>query len=428
MSNPILVAQDFVQVPTNPAAPPSGFIRVFSKQDGGTYQIDATGLVTRLDNEDVVSILGNITGEPTGFPNRTDSLLSFDASTRTFSLSPVLDFFIVYLRGVEFVFDSPVSVVLSDVTGLHYVYFDVDDGLIKTTTVFSPDLYRKHAIVTIIYYRSTEQSTVYFAEERHGIVMDGATHAHFHTTLGFQIIQGGSLTELQVDEDGSLDSHAQIGIQSSICSDEDITISIPAQIKPAQIPVYYRIGSSSNWFRASPTGFPILLSEGIPQHNSVVGGDWVLSDVVDNEYYLVHILACNDVDHPYAALLGGSYNTKSRARDAAILEFSLLSGLPFAEFKPLATIIYHYKTSFANSVNSAIISTDEGDDYIDWRRSNPFGIVLGSTGGSSEVISGDSPVFIQDEQPIHNGKYLWVQTNVGGDPTKFTFFFEDGNP
>ena len=46
------------------------------------------------------------------------------------------------------------------------------------------------------------------------------------------------------------------------------------------------------------------------------------------------------------------------------------------------------------------------------------------SGGSS--IAGDVPVFIQDTQPLHTGKYTWIQTNIDNDPNSFTVWFEDG--
>lgn len=34
------------------------------------------------------------------------------------------------------------------------------------------------------------------------------------------------------------------------------------------------------------------------------------------------------------------------------------------------------------------------------------------------------PVYIQDVDPALTGKYIWVQTNVGSDPTKHTVWFK----
>lgn len=42
---------------------------------------------------------------------------------------------------------------------------------------------------------------------------------------------------------------------------------------------------------------------------------------------------------------------------------------------------------------------------------------------TNDSVEGDLPVFIQDATPSHSGKYLWVQTNIDGDPANFTIFF-----
>lgn len=44
-----------------------------------------------------------------------------------------------------------------------------------------------------------------------------------------------------------------------------------------------------------------------------------------------------------------------------------------------------------------------------------------------EYIEGDNPLFVQDTQPVTDrDKYIWIQTNINGNPDDFTFWFEDG--
>lgn len=47
-------------------------------------------------------------------------------------------------------------------------------------------------------------------------------------------------------------------------------------------------------------------------------------------------------------------------------------------------------------------------------------------GETPVAVVGDSYVFIQDEQPTSEGKYIWIQTNVNGNPLDFQVWFEDG--
>lgn len=48
------------------------------------------------------------------------------------------------------------------------------------------------------------------------------------------------------------------------------------------------------------------------------------------------------------------------------------------------------------------------------------------TNAGSAGVAGDTPVFIQETQPVVSGKYLWIQTNVNGNPLDFQVWFEDG--
>jgi len=63
------------------------------------------------------------------------------------------------------------------------------------------------------------------------------------------------------------------------------------------------------------------------------------------------------------------YSNRGSARSGAKVEVHslVLDQLLFPEIRPIATIIYQTKTSYGNAVNARVVSTDEGDDYIDWR-------------------------------------------------------------
>ena len=50
-------------------------------------------------------------------------------------------------------------------------------------------------------------------------------------------------------------------------------------------------------------------------------------------------------------------------------------------------------------------------------------VLINRTAGliTEQVLLGQ-PLFIQDAEPTFPGQYLWVQTNVGGNPDNFSFF------
>jgi hypothetical protein len=105
----------------------------------------------------------------------------------------------------------------------------------------------------------------------------------------------------------------------------------------------------------------------------------------------VHIAATNDVENPIVAILGNTYNTKSAARAGANTEFAAMSGLPFAEFVRLGTVIYQVSNTYTNTTKARVVSTDDGSAYIDYR--------------DTSVWSPTSSVIVDQQQNIDGGIY-----------------------
>ena len=319
--------------------------------------------------------------EPTGFKTRTTSQIDFDDTTRTFTISATTNEFNVWLHAKEFTRQSE-SIQIPDISGIHFFYFDYPDNELKTTMIPTSDLFLNTALVALVYWRADQQRSIYFADERHGIVMDGATHQHLHLSIGAQYRSGLGLYNFQADQNGSLDSHAQFACQNGVIADEDLTINItdgsPQELAPiANIPVFYRIGSTtSSWYKKNANGFPLIMPGQVthyqtgsrPCYNYLVGNNWQVAEVPNNQFLLIHILATNDVNHPIIAILGNTYNTKSAARDAIQSEIGSLTNLPILEFVKLGSIIYECADSYSNSAKSRITTIDGTLPYYDFRQ------------------------------------------------------------
>ena len=342
--------------------------------------------------------LGGI--EPTGFVNRTTSALAFSNTTRIFTISPVAEGYTLWLAGGEIYKNTSDSVTILNTTGLYYIYFDSSDSVLKVTSTFNSDLFLKHAMVSIIYWQVDQQQAIYFADERHGMQMDGATQAHLHLSLGTQYRSGLSLTGMIVDGNGSLSSHAQFGILDGRIADEDIEHTITNDLPQTlaalgNFPVFYRLGAATNWYKTTADNYPLVLSGDSPSYttgtkpafNSETAGIWSLGEVTNNNFFLVHILATNNINEPVIALLGNQYVTKAEVNAAAKTEIASLTGLPFAEFVPIATVIYEARDAYTNAVNARVVSTTEGGDYIDWRISGSLN-ASSSTAVPSNVVKG----------------------------------------
>lgn len=342
--------------------------------------INQSVTVVSGDSSDTQTSLEDLkaSGEPTGFANRLESTLSFDDAERLLTITPTGATFKVYLAGKAY--DKTTDTIpLANIDGLHFVYYSSIDQELKVSQVFSKDIITKHALVCIIYWNSVLQKAVYVADERHGIQMDGATHLYLHLTNGAVYRNGLGLNNIIADGNASLDSHAKLGIYDGAIADEDIDISItnnlPQQLSTiAKLPLYYRLDENL-WYKKEASEYPLLLPNTIsqtnsftrPAYNKVTGTTWSIAEVPNNEFVLVHILASNDILNPVISVVGGTYKTKSEAKDASLVELVEMQGLPFAEIVRVATVIYQSSNSYTNFPKARIISYDGSATYIDWR-------------------------------------------------------------
>ena len=310
--------------------------------------------------------------EPTGFLNRTDSTLglSYDSGTNTvtFTITPVITNFQFYVKGTKYTKSSAESIqIASPTAGIHYLYYN-SAGVLSYTTTFSTSLFEDNALVSLFYWNTDTNSYIYFAEERHGLTMDGATQAYLHTVLGARYLSGLALQGFTLG-DGSLDSHAQFTSDSGSIRDEDILHVINAQ---TQIPILFKQGNL--WRKKTADNFPVIYSEsagytganGRLPYNQYNGTTWQLTEVDSNKFVLVHLFATNDIENKVVGIQGiAQYNDVPAARNAASEEITSLSDLPFAEFVPIGTVIYQTNT-YTNAIDARIRAVD-GADYVDFR-------------------------------------------------------------
>lgn len=179
-------------------------------------KVDVTGDVaasgTGTFGNVVYPTIQTVMGEPTGFPNRTDSTISI--STRDFTIAPAVTSFDFYVQGVKFTkTGTPAqTVTIPDVAGqLNYIYYNSSGTLSQGTSL--PNL-GQNAIVATAYWNGT---TALLADERHGLTMDWATHYYLHHTVGAVWDNG---------LDGTFNDDNTFSITEGEIDDEDIEIDI----------------------------------------------------------------------------------------------------------------------------------------------------------------------------------------------------------
>lgn len=386
--------------------------------------LNSTSGLTATTFQDAIDEVSQATAADTvlanGFPNRTDSEYSFDDGNLRFSISPTATSYSYYVGGVKYTKTGTDTVDITDTLGMWFFYYEGDT--LKATQTWSDSLILDMCLVSLIYWSTTDSEAIYIADERHGISMSPATHEHLHETIGTVWYSGLGLTNILSDESGDLDTHAQLGYGSGEIADEDNIFEIAAGTAPAQIPMFYRHGASGEWRRQTANNFPVINYSGgdnMLAWNEWTGATWQQTEVDNVDLVLTHIFATNDIDQPIIGIQGqAEYNNPNQARQGALVELTslALNGLPTAEFKAIATVIFQTnRTAFANAVKARIRTTDEGGDYLDWRTSTAVASNTGfvSDHGSLSGLSDDD----HTQYALINGTRAFTGTVGGIDPS-----------
>jgi hypothetical protein len=333
---------------------------------GQTLQFDGTNWVNTVSP----------TMEPIGFENKSQSSLSFNEATRELTISPTLSSYVVWCAGKKFVKTSAETIQISNDSALHFVFFDSEGRLGTRQSYFN---WESEAPVSYVYWNSTDQKAYFFADERHGIVLDWATHEYLHRTRGAAIANGFGVNNYTITGLGTSNADAQIDIANGTFFDEDLQVDIVHSATPtantweqrlqggSYIPVFYRL--NNHWKKDTATQFPLKQGTSRPQYNLNSGGTWSTVDVANNRFAISWIIATNNLNEPIIAVLGQEdYGDKGSA-EADFYGSLDLSGFPVVEFRPLYKIIYECKDSYTNTPKAAfrtisdlrsVIAADQG--------------------------------------------------------------------
>ena len=309
--------------------------------------------------------------EPSGFPRPQRWACSYSAATatQTFSVGPTASQYYFWVNGSKVTKTSSESIQWPNITGLHYFYFD-ENGQLQTTRAFDIQIISKWAYIANIYWNSALSSVVFSGDERHGMIMDPATHEYLHRWRGSVYVSGMQLGDF------NLNNNATFSVTNGTFFDEDLEHNIidgnPQTLSlTAHIPVLSLSGANQEWRKWPATSWPLVLDPGTNRicYNEWTGSIWKQTQVTDNRYMLTHIFATNDlIDQVWAIQGQKQYDSISEARRGAITEISSLvtRELPMAEAVALGTVIYHSKSTYANHPRAAVVATDTGGDYVNW--------------------------------------------------------------
>ena len=326
--------------------------------------------------------------------------LAFSDLTRTISISPVSADFYFYQGGIKYIKTGIQTLQISDVEGIHLVYYDlgVIQELINPSVSQVLDVIRNKVTVSVIYWDATNKTAIYVSNERHTFNFPSWVHAYAHNSFGTQYSSGLAITNVTLGS-GAVDADAQFGADSGSIADEDIITTTSAVASTTGIPIYYRLGSGMGvWRRTYRAGYAFLNdgTTGLAMYNLYSGGSWSITSMTNNYYRLIHVFATNDISsvNGVIAMSGvGQYASAATAEASVNAEIANIynSNLPFAEVKHIASLILHTKTGLGNSVNARYVAWSDGSGWKDFRRSSVVGSAGGGSGAGSFLGLSDTP-------------------------------------
>ena len=400
-----------------------GPCRVVGKQHDEEFVIDDEVLVAYLDNQkSEMVVIGRLTDrpgieaattEPIGHEDKTESAISFNNSTRVFTIAPVGDSFNVWCLGKRYTKTAAESITLPDTTGLYYIYYSSTGVLSSKTSFFTWD---QDAPTAYIYYNSVTAEAEFFADERHGVTLDWATHEYLHRTRGASLAEGLGASGYTLAGTGSSNADMQISIENGTFFDEDLEVNITHSAtpnantweqrlqSPAYIPMFYRFGSGGSWRLDTATAYPVKYGSTRATYNLSSGGTWSTPDMTSGKFGVTWIVATNNLNEPVIGILGQTVSDNiGQAEDVSYADLDL-TGLPIVEIRPLYKLIYETNTGYTNAVKSRLAS------IADIRANQAINIGIGASALSSLTDVGLATTVANDIL-AYNGSN-WTNTNT----------------
>jgi len=332
--------------------------------------------------DDMVSILidklwrDKITFRTSGFevPGGSDAVMSFDTVTREFTIYPynpqVIGFsarFGFYSWSNNAVFHrrfNSETITLPNEEGLFAIYYDkgIDSRLQELTYIKNPSdpelekLYTEKVIVSFIYWNATAGAVIHFGDDRHGSEWNPQQHWYQHRTNHAQRDSGLQIENLEINQDGSADSHAKYSVSAGNMWHDDFVLPIPAVALNATIPILYFSTANVPRF-TEQTGFGIHKGNFRLSFNSNSNS---IADADSGKFVMYHQFSTNEhvtVARKTISVMGQAQYSKLAAAFAAIdSELDILyTKLPQQGVCYLGSIILQTDDAYTNSQKARIV-------------------------------------------------------------------------
>jgi hypothetical protein len=297
----------------------------------------------------------------------TDCNMSFNESTRVFTVSPKIRAFSYFQMKTKLsyhVHTTAFEVTISDTEGLHVIYF-ADDPDTKKQVLLSirpsaeeiEDIYLHKVIVAWLYWIPEDPITeepgraIYYGDSRHGSEWPSQVHWWNHRSLNSLRETGLTITGTQSDQDGSQNSHAQMEITGGSVLHSDIRQEIDGS-SPASLPIWFMVNGAPNI--VSNPGFVFAVA-GTICYNDGTG----LTAAQDDKFVMYHLFATNCLLESLISAMGlAQYNTLGDAMKSAQYEIDLIrQTFPHSNMMLIDTVIFQTSSAYGNAVKTRLVTT-----------------------------------------------------------------------
>jgi len=294
----------------------------------------------------------------------TNSLpdLAFADGSRTLSVTvkggqPSFHF---WCNGVKFTKTTTQNIVIPNVTGNYYCYFD-NTGTLQYVLVASLTYlhFYQYSLVFGVYWNATQGVGIMPGNECHGINMPGSVHEYLHKTFGARYESGLGITGL------SLGAKTYMQTGAGYFWNEDILHTILTQSTHSFL---YRLGASGEWTRTTASNEVGYKAGGGTYYswNQYTGGAWQLTEGAAGTLYwnTFFMVSPNINGNNVIKIIGqNAYANAANARSAIDSELNNLitTGLPIPEDVFLYVVIID-RNGNLQAIDAA------GNLYYDLRR------------------------------------------------------------
>jgi len=284
-----------------------------------------------------------------------DSLtITYNAASRTITVSPVGNAWRYYLEGVKYEVTATLNETNADVSGEYHLYYDADNVLQFSTDDFD---YLTDVSIAEVYYNSTIGEGI-TTMETHSSEYGRFEHLIDHENIGTYLVSGITIGDYTLEPASPADDDNTFSLSAGIIADEDIRETMATLNDNSNYTVIYKTGASGviSWEHNSTP----YASGTYIQYNEFTGGAWQLTDLGTNKYVNYYVLKTTSVYDSLQTLIIPGETTYSFAADAYEENFSdlNLSDL-FNEYLPRYKITFFTNASYSTTGKCRINNVDE---------------------------------------------------------------------